>query len=401
MHSLGSFGVVALSFGALVAAPVACSSSEGTSAVEEPGADATSDDRAIVGEGGDGAPSPDGAAPDVALQDANTSTHVVVGASGGTVATNSGVSIEVPAGALASDVTITVEEISGAPVPAGATSVGLTIQLGPEGQTFATPVKVTLPWNASSVPVVIAHAPRGGATWTPLSEGAGSDATHVWATTSSFSWFQPVYYQGSPDAPIVLANEYPVSPNAVALGSTNEVHLRGTGFRTDTVVTLFKDGVTTATVPEVTLTTDGLTFILPTAFTNATGLISIQAKNPQAAVGDATAIYAIATPVLTGSSPTSVAVTQANPGDPYELDPFTVTVTATDLPDNFALCREQVSRNIGGGLSAPASTGGLSKTAGGFSFVVSEIQLAGTHNVTLWCGGVSSNDVSLTFNVTP
>ena len=146
-----------------------------------------------------------------------------MGVAGGTLTASNGVTIQIPAGALTSEVTLTVDEISNAAVPEGAVSVGPTLQLGPEGQTFDTPVKVTLPWDGGSVPVVIAHSARGGDRWTTLTDGTGSDDTHVWATTSSFSWFQPVYYQGAPDAPIVLNNDNPVSPQAVGLEQTRDV----------------------------------------------------------------------------------------------------------------------------------------------------------------------------------
>src|SRR4029079_17120784 len=81
--------------------------------------------------------------------------HEVVGATGGTVTASNGVSIEIPAGALSNDVTITIDELSDVDAPEGATSVGKTIELGPEGLTFDEPVKVTLPWDGGELPVVI------------------------------------------------------------------------------------------------------------------------------------------------------------------------------------------------------------------------------------------------------
>ena len=218
----------------------------------------------------------------------------------------------------------------------------------------------------------------------------------MWAETSSFSWFKPVYYQGSPDAPIVLRKDIPVAPKAVARGAPGIVSLLGTGFRTDTVVTLFKDGVTTATASRVKLTSYSLEFTVPAAFTNSIGVLTIQAKNPQATVGDAAAISVIATPVLGGLSPSSVDVTQQDPGAPYVFDAFTVRVTASDLPDDISLCIARVSKATGGGL-ATGFDSVISVSPSGFSFPIGSIPFDGKWDVHLRCGGVTSNGLSINF----
>jgi hypothetical protein len=86
----------------------------------------------------------------------------------------------VPAGALSSATVLTVQAQPSA-IPStgrvvlvgGATGVvvGTPFVLGPEGQTFATPVTVTLPFQPAKLPagastadVVIATAPAGGNT---------------------------------------------------------------------------------------------------------------------------------------------------------------------------------------------------------------------------------------------
>jgi uncharacterized delta-60 repeat protein len=78
----------------------------------------------------------------------------VVGAAGGTVLGPNGVTIVIPPGALATDITIRIEESSvGAPqLPVGFTVRGPMYALTPHGTTFAVPVTLTLPFDAASVP---------------------------------------------------------------------------------------------------------------------------------------------------------------------------------------------------------------------------------------------------------
>jgi uncharacterized delta-60 repeat protein len=65
-----------------------------------------------------------------------------------------GTQVVIPAGALAGEVRINIEETStGAPaLPAGVTSVGPTFALTPHGTTFAVPVTLTLPYDPAAVP---------------------------------------------------------------------------------------------------------------------------------------------------------------------------------------------------------------------------------------------------------
>ena len=118
-----------------------------------------------------------------------------VGPAGGTVSTTEGVSIEVPPGALAKEVTLTVDARGEVDPPPGTVTFGDAYELGPAGTTFAQPVKVTLPW-AGIVPdgkrVVLARQPAAGGEWTLMTEGAGMDTTRVWAETASFSLWVPV-----------------------------------------------------------------------------------------------------------------------------------------------------------------------------------------------------------------
>src|SRR5689334_14058848 len=78
---------------------------------------------------------------------------VLIGAAGGTVTGPRGAQVVIPAGALASEVRINIEETSaGAPaLPTGVVSVGPTFALTPHGTTFAVPVTLTLPYDSASV----------------------------------------------------------------------------------------------------------------------------------------------------------------------------------------------------------------------------------------------------------
>jgi DNA-binding NarL/FixJ family response regulator len=122
-------------------------------------------------------------------------TSQVVGPAGGSVTTPGGASIDIPPGALPDGVTITVTTTTNAPASSDATPVGETYRFGPEGQQFALPVAVTLPWSVARLPagrtsadVVVFTAPAGTAEFTSL--GASSaDATTVSAMTTHFSDF--------------------------------------------------------------------------------------------------------------------------------------------------------------------------------------------------------------------
>jgi hypothetical protein len=93
---------------------------------------------AAVGCGGSGGGPPGGGTPAMA----------VVGASGGGVTSTDGaLQVTVPAGALPSDVTITV---ASAAAP-GAGALGTTYEIGPTGTQFAMPVTLTLHYDAAGL----------------------------------------------------------------------------------------------------------------------------------------------------------------------------------------------------------------------------------------------------------
>jgi uncharacterized delta-60 repeat protein len=101
---------------------------------------------AACGGGGDEDPAPQPPAPP---PPAGT-----IGAAGGTVTGPNGAKVEIPAGALATNVEIRIEQTSvGAPaLPGNVTGAGQIFALTPHGTTFATPVTITLPFDPATVP---------------------------------------------------------------------------------------------------------------------------------------------------------------------------------------------------------------------------------------------------------
>ena len=142
---------------------------------------------------------------------AGPTTSQLVETSGGTVTTADGVTVVVPAGALSASTTLTVaSDASAVPssgmlmVPAGGTQtaivVGAPFVFGPEGQTFASGVTITLPFDPSKLPsgatassVFIATAPVGSSSFAKLSTNI-ADTTHVSTLTSHFSVYVPLAY---------------------------------------------------------------------------------------------------------------------------------------------------------------------------------------------------------------
>src|SRR5579859_4816684 len=104
-----------------------------------------------------------------------------VGAAGGSVSLPDGTRVDIPAGALSTDTTITITPTVVAP-PRG---VGPAYVFGPEGTTFAMPVKVTLPFDPTKLPmgstaanVVVMTSPIANPSFASLG-GTVADSTHV------------------------------------------------------------------------------------------------------------------------------------------------------------------------------------------------------------------------------
>jgi ZU5 domain len=198
--------------------PMACSSgsggggtggsSAGGTGASAPGSGGSS----AAGTGGSSAAGASGSAGGAA--GAGTATSQLVDSSGATVTTADGVTLIVPAGALSAATTFTVaSDPSAVPstgkivIPAGgtttATVVGTPFVFGPEGQTFASGVTLTIPYDPSKLPsgatassVFIATAPVGSSSFVKVSTNI-ADATHVSTLTSHFSIFVALAAQSS------------------------------------------------------------------------------------------------------------------------------------------------------------------------------------------------------------
>jgi len=177
-----------LSLVAALSLAVSCSTSPGIR-----GSNGVSSD----GRGGDAASPQDALAGNDSAPAVAPDAGVLIGAGGGTFTTADGVTVEVPAGALSSNVTITVTRAPNAPLPPGSRAVGDAYTFGPEGTQFQHPVTVTLPFDPAKLPagtmpaeIVAYTAPAGSTNYTTVIAGP-ADSTHVRAETTHFSTFLP------------------------------------------------------------------------------------------------------------------------------------------------------------------------------------------------------------------
>jgi hypothetical protein len=127
----------------------------------------------------------------------------VIGAEGGSLqATGGGATVTIPAGALATPVKVTLEPAPMA--PSGV--VGAAWQFGPEGTTFAAPVKLELDVDMSAMPagvdpswLTVARLENG--VWNPLvASFVPSGSTKAVALTRHFSVYAVVYKRCIHDA---------------------------------------------------------------------------------------------------------------------------------------------------------------------------------------------------------
>ena len=121
----------------------------------------------------------------------------LIGAAGGTVTGPNGAQVVIPAGALATEVRINIEQTTvGAPaLPGGFSVSGLTFAFTPHGTTFAVPVTMTLPFDPASVPAgttpVFYKTTNAQTQWEQV-PNAVFGAASVSAQVSSFSIAQIV-----------------------------------------------------------------------------------------------------------------------------------------------------------------------------------------------------------------
>jgi hypothetical protein len=125
---------------------------------------------------------------------------LIKASSGGTLAATGG-SIDVPAGALASDTTLTVE-IKAKTAYAGSDAVAVNVyDFGPNGTQFLKPVTMSLDLEGVAVPsgktAVLAY--YDGAAWKPLGDSK-VDGGKVTGTTTHFTPFSIVFVNGNQSA---------------------------------------------------------------------------------------------------------------------------------------------------------------------------------------------------------
>jgi hypothetical protein len=116
-----------------------------------------------------------------------------IGPAGGTVSDPSGASAAVPAGALSTSVAIEVETVtSGYPaLPAGWELLGPVVAFTPHGQTFSSPVTVTVPFTEAPGAMLATAAPGGA--WDTVVDATRDGETFT-AATSHFSFYAGVRY---------------------------------------------------------------------------------------------------------------------------------------------------------------------------------------------------------------
>ena len=160
--------------------------------------------------------------------DSDSSSHgggggggaVAVGPAGGTLSTAEA-TVTVPPGALSGDVTLTVA--AGTQIQQlGFMTVGQPVRLGPEGQTFAQPVRVRLPFDPGALPagstvadlVVLKRSDATGQVTVLRPTQTGSTLV---VEVTSFSTFQPAVQAGAdPGTSSVAAVPSAVSADGIS-----------------------------------------------------------------------------------------------------------------------------------------------------------------------------------------
>jgi alpha-tubulin suppressor-like RCC1 family protein len=116
-----------------------------------------------------------------------------IGAAGGTVSGPNGAQVVLPANALSRPTAIVVaQDAAGAPpLPAGQADAGAIYSLTPHGTTFAQPVALTVPFDASKVPAgvtpVLLKTNAARTAWEPV-PGATVSGTTMTGQIASFSF---------------------------------------------------------------------------------------------------------------------------------------------------------------------------------------------------------------------
>lgn len=124
-------------------------------------------------------------------------THVaasIPAATGGTVALPGGAAVQIPAGALGSDTTVTIQHASAAAPPG---TVGTVYDLGPSGTSFSQPVTVKLPVPAGTTDATIWTKAEGAAHYTGLPTTVSGGVASAQASHFSVFLVGPVDLSGT------------------------------------------------------------------------------------------------------------------------------------------------------------------------------------------------------------
>ena len=179
-----------------------------------------------------------------------------VGATGGTVSGLDGMALVIPAGALASDVVITITRESG--TPTGLNAAGDVFKFEPDGLAFASPVTVTLPYDAATATghesdINIFSSSTLAGPWTALSERSIAPTAHTITAQTTHFCHGVVAWVLQEDADTdteddVVSDDVPSDDDAIDDVPADDV-------TTDDVVT---DDVTTDDVTTDDITTDDI-----------------------------------------------------------------------------------------------------------------------------------------------
>jgi hypothetical protein len=120
----------------------------------------------------------------------------VTAAEGGTITAGTA-KLVIPAGALAEDTTITVEEVATSGFAGKENIAAAVLEFGPDGLTFSQPVQMEMAFDASKAPEgsVAKLAWYDGSKWVELEDSAVSGGK-VTATTTHFTPFTVVWVSG-------------------------------------------------------------------------------------------------------------------------------------------------------------------------------------------------------------
>ena len=161
----------------------------GLSAVLAFGCSGPEPEAEIRGPGGDGGSGGTGGSGGSGGDNGSGSSQLI-GPEGGAVTGEQGVTVTIPAGALASDTTIAANVVDASDLPAppsGMTAAGPFVALTPHGTQFAMPVEVTLPYTSSSSRLTVLRIDdESDTTWEQLT-GASFDGGTATVGLSRFS----------------------------------------------------------------------------------------------------------------------------------------------------------------------------------------------------------------------